>query len=100
MAVPVAVGLFGQAARGGDKALVITNVQNEPEFDPALDAAPGIDPRNMLLRPLVQDGQLFGVLQLINRVGHSGYTSGDVNLINYIAERVAGFVRQSRFGAR
>jgi len=99
-AIPVTAGVFGQAARAGDRALAISNVQLHAGFDPALDTAPGLQARNMLLRPLLQEGQLFGVLQLTNRVGIASYTNEDVNLINYIAERVAAFVRQAKLRGR
>ena len=99
-AIPVAMGLFGNAARGGDKALVVSDATRHPDFDPAFDVAPGVDARTMLLRPLVQEGQLFGVLQLTNKTDGAPYTAEDVNLINYIAERVADFVRQARLRGR
>lgn len=99
-AIPVAMGLFGNAARGGDKALVVHDAPRHPDFDAAFDVAPGIDARTMLLRPLVQEGQLFGVVQLTNKTGGAPYTAEDVNLINYIAERVADFVRQARLRGR
>jgi GAF domain-containing protein len=64
-----------------------------------VDCAPGIEARGMLLRSLVQDGQLFGVMQLINRV-NGQFTNEDVNVINYVAERVADFVRQAKLRGR
>ncbi len=98
-AIPVSAGLFGQGARAGDRALVFHDAQHEPEFDPGVDCAPGIEARGMLLRSLVQDGQLFGVMQLINRV-NGQFTNEDVNVINYVAERVADFVRQAKLRGR
>lgn len=91
-AVPRAAGLFAQAMRSEHNATVIQDVLIEPTFDPKADARPDLEPQNALLRPVVHEHQLLGMLQLINRAGASGFSAQDVSVVNYIAERLADFL--------
>ena len=55
----------------------------EPLFDAAVDSRPGVEARNVLLRPIVHEHQLLGMLQLINRKSADAFTAQDVNVMNY-----------------
>lgn len=90
--VPRAGGLFGKALRTEHQASVFADVLVEPAFNPLIDGRPGLDPRNMLLRPVVHEHQLLGMLQLINRRGSGAFTAQDVHVANYVAERLADFL--------
>ncbi|HEY2736452.1 MAG TPA: GAF domain-containing protein, partial [Polyangiales bacterium] len=94
-AIPRNQGLFGRAARLEHGALLIRNVSEEPDYDPASDGRAGLAAENMLLRPLVHDGRLLGMLQLINRTTGS-FSSPDLHLVNYAADRLAEFLRDAR----
>ena len=68
----------------------------EPPFDPAVDSRVGLDPRNILLRPIVHEHQLLGALQLINSKNRDGFTTQDIHVMNYVAERLAEFLLKAR----
>jgi hypothetical protein len=91
-AVARGAGLFGQAAKAEHNSSVFPNVMVEPLFDTAIDGRPGVDARNVLLRPIVHEHQLLGMLQLLNRNNAAAFSAQDVNVINYVAERLAVFL--------
>lgn len=95
-AVPSHSGLIGIALAEADTTTVIGNVGMEPAFDARSDARPELGARNMLLRPLAMHRQPLGLLQLINRSGDADFSQADVNVINYVAERVAEAVAELR----
>jgi len=90
--VPRTAGLFGQAVRAAHQASVFSDVLVEPAFNPLIDSRPGLDPRNMLLRPVLHELRLLGMLQFINRRGEPTFTTQDIHVANYIAERLADFL--------
>ena len=95
-AIPRASGLFAQAARLEHHASLFKDVFVEPAYDPDIDSRPGLDARNILLRPIVHEHQLLGMLQLINRRGKLEFTPDDAHLVSYVAERLAEFVHNAR----
>jgi hypothetical protein len=99
-AVPRAQGLFGQALRSEHHASVFNDIAVEPAFNPSSDSRPDLEARNGLLRPIVHEHQLLGMLQLINRKGATAFTAQDLSVINYIAERLADFVYAARLRQR
>jgi hypothetical protein len=98
-AVKRSQGLFGLAARAEHTALVIRDVEQEPAYDPDVDGRPGLDTRSVLLRQVVHEGRLMGMLQLINR-SNGAFSAPDVHLVNYTADRLAEFLRDARLRAR
>jgi hypothetical protein len=95
-AVPRTAGLFAQAARLEHHASVFKDLMAEPAYDPAIDSRPGLDAINMLLRPIVFEHQLLGMLQLINRREKPSYTAEDAHLVSYVAERLAEYINNQR----
>jgi GAF domain-containing protein len=89
------VGLFAKAAKLEHAALVIPDLSMDADYDAALEGRQGLIATNMLLRPLTHEGQLLGMLQLINR-STGGFSASDVHLTNYLAERLAEFLQDAR----
>jgi hypothetical protein len=94
--IPRGAGLFGQAVRAEHHSSLFKDVLVEPAFDPAVDSRVGVQPRNALLRPIVHEHQLLGALQLINCKSADGFTAQDIHVMNYVAERLAEFLRKAR----
>ncbi|MET0389835.1 MAG: GAF domain-containing protein [Polyangiales bacterium] len=92
-------GLFGRAARAETSALVIQDMGEAPDYDPGTDGRPGLDAENLLLRPVVHDGRLLGMLQFINRTS-GAFSAPDVHLVNYAADRLGEFLHSARARAR
>lgn len=96
-AAPRTAGLLGIAVRAEDHASVFSNARDRPEFDPGVDGRPGLEPHHIVYRPLVHEGHLMGMLQLVNRAGRDGFSPQDVELVEYLARRLAAFLQESRF---
>jgi hypothetical protein len=94
-ATPRSAGLFGVAGRVEHAAVVIPDARVHPQFNPASDGREGLEVESMMLRPIVDEGQLLGMLQLINRRG-GAFSAGDVHVVNYIGDRLGEFLRQVR----
>lgn len=92
-------GVFGRAARADSHALVIAQMQDAPDYDAEVDGRPGLVAQNMLLRPVVHEGRLLGMLQLINRTT-GAFSAPDLHLVNYTADRLAEFLHAARTRAR
>jgi hypothetical protein len=92
-------GLFGLASRSESHALIVRNIADEPAYEPAVDGRQGLDVQNVLVRQVIHDGRLLGVLQLINRRTGS-FSAPDVHLVNYSADRLSEFLRDARARAR
>lgn len=89
--VPLGGGLVGEVALRDGATAISYQYPDETEstFDAAYDARPGMAVRTLVLRPVRRDGQLLGVLQLINRQGNErAFTRGDLNLVNYVGTRL------------
>jgi hypothetical protein len=95
-AVARGAGLFGQAVQAEHNSSIFPDVMVEPTFNPAVDGRPGMEARNILLRPIVREHALLGVLQLINRRNAEAFSAQDVNVLNYIAEQLAVFLAGAR----
>jgi hypothetical protein len=92
-------GIFSRAARDEHASLVVHHMSEAPDFDPERDGREGLVAENLLFRPVAHEGRLLGMLQLINRT--SGFfTSADVHLVSYIADRLAEYLHQARTRAR
>lgn len=89
-------GLFAAAARSGLDTLVVPDIANEPRYDPDADGRTGLLASNMAYFVLHRGGQLFGMLQIINREGPKGFREGDIAVGSYVANQVTAFLREKR----
>jgi hypothetical protein len=94
-AVSRSLGLLGQAARAEQMSLVIPDVRVQPGYNADVDGRAGMFVDNMLLRSIVHEGQLLGVLQLINRES-GAFQAGDVHVVSYVADGLARFLFEMR----
>ena len=92
-------GVFGRAARADNHALVVADMADAPDYDAEVDGRPGLDVQNMLLRPVVHEGRLLGMLQLINRTT-GAFSAPDLHLVNYTADRLGEFLHAARTRAQ
>ena len=92
-------GLFGVVARSEQSTLVVRDMSEAPNYDPSVDGRPGLAAENLVFRPVMHDGNLLGMLQLINRDGGT-FSAPDVHLVNYTADRLAEFLNEARARAR
>jgi GAF domain-containing protein len=90
------VGLFAAAARSGVDTLIVPDLANEPRYDPDIDGRTDLLASNMAFFVLHRAGQLFGMLQIINREGPKGFREGDIAVGSYVANQVTAFLREKR----
>jgi diguanylate cyclase (GGDEF)-like protein len=83
-------GLAGWVARTGQAALVA-----DPARDPRVEAAGGggrSAPRGLLAAPLVQSGQVVGVLELADRYGGGSFDEADLTRLAAVAIEFAATI--------
>ena len=86
--VPVGQGIVGFVAESR-QPLVVTDAAENKIHLKKIDDAVGFKTRNLVALPILVRGQLYGVLELLNRVGESTYTKQDVEMLTYCADMAA-----------
>ncbi len=86
--IPMGQGIVGHVGESR-QPLVVSNAENNGIHLKSIDAAVGFTTRNLIALPIVVRGQLYGVLELLNRVGEGAYTKHDVEILNYYTEMAA-----------
>lgn len=94
--VPIGHGVAGMVAASGD----IINVEDAyglPYFDSSYDKKFGYTTRSLLCLPIRHfDGGIVGVIQLLNKVGGSRFTSDDVDFLNKLSGHMAMALEKAR----
>ena len=86
--LPPGAGICGHVARSG-KPLIVNDAQNDPRFFSGVDRATGQATRNLLCTCLRSAGNLWGVLELINKSGPEGFDAGDLRVAEAVAPMIA-----------
>ena len=75
--IPLDTGIAGAVARSGEPVRVADAYQ-DPRFNPDMDLATGFKTRAILCLPVRdQDGQIFGVAQLLNPLDGQAFDDAD-----------------------
>jgi GAF domain-containing protein len=86
--VPMGKGVVGHVAEAR-QPLVVNAVEENRVYLKSIQDAVGFEARNLVAVPLMVRGRIYGVLELLNRVGEENYTPADVELLTYLAGIVA-----------
>ena len=86
--VPMGQGIVGYVAESRQPLAVADTAENKIHLK-KIDDAVGFKTRNLVALPILVRGQLYGVLELLNRVGEGGYTKQDIELLTYCADMAA-----------
>ena len=86
--IPMGQGVVGHVAESR-RPLVVSNVAENKMHLKAIQDAIGFEARNLVAVPILIRGRIFGVLELLNRIGEPDYTSADVEILNYACEMAA-----------
>jgi len=81
-------GVAGWVAENG-KPLLIPDAQANPQFNPAVDALSGFVTKSIIAVPLLARGQVYGVIELINKLDESSFTDEDLTVLRIIADFAA-----------
>ena len=91
--VPVGQGIAGSVARSG-RAELVNDVGSDPRWRG--DASDEFDTRAILAVPLVAHGRVVGVLQLLNPVGKSAFSTDDLRRMRLFAGPLANAIENAR----
>jgi GAF domain-containing protein len=83
--IPMGQGVVGHVAESR-RALVVSDVTENQLHLKAIQDAVGFEARNLVAVPIVIRGRVFGVLELLNRVGEKDFSQADVELLSYACE--------------
>jgi len=93
--IPVGHGIVGSVARSG-----VAEVVNDVAADPRWHGDPrGFQTRAILTVPLLVQGAVIGVLQLLNPVGRDRFTAGDLRRMSLFAGILAPPLQNARLYA-
>lgn len=88
-------GIAGWVAQTG-QSINIRDAYSDPRFNPDYDARTGFQTRSILCQPIRnQDGEILGVLQVLNR-RRGPFTPEDENLLSALSAQIAIAIENSR----
>jgi diguanylate cyclase (GGDEF)-like protein len=82
--IPADRGIAGWTYQNG-RAYYSTDVAADPHFDARIDRETAYSTRSLVAIPIRIETEVCGVLELLNRVGASGYGPGDRDLLEIFA---------------
>jgi GAF domain-containing protein len=86
--IPIGQGVVGHVAESR-QPLAVDNVEENRVYLKSVQDAVGFEARNLIAIPIIVRGRVFGVLELLNRVGEENYTRADVDLLTYLCGAIS-----------
>lgn len=94
--VPVGKGIAGKVAETGE-VINVADAYTLPYFDSSYDKKFGYTTRSLLSLPIRHhDGQIVGVIQLLNKSGSSTFGDEDVDFLNKLSGHMAMALENAR----
>ena len=88
-------GIGGWVAAKKDP-LIINDCYNDPRFDKSFDLTTGFHTRNMICVPMINNEDLIGVIQVINKKNNEVFNKEDLQLFEALAVQCAVAIENSR----
>ncbi|ASV12088.1 diguanylate cyclase [Leptospira santarosai] len=70
-------------------SIFVENVRNDPRFSRKVDEKSGFETKTIIAVPMVFRGQVYGVIELVNRFDGSSFTPEDLVILQTIADFTA-----------
>jgi signal transduction protein with GAF and PtsI domain len=86
--VPLGKGIVGHVAESR-QPLSVSNLEESQFHLKSISESVGFKVRNLIALPFIIRGKVYGVLELLNRVGEEAYSPADEELLRYLAEAAA-----------
>lgn len=83
--IPMGQGIAGHAAEAKTLVVVDDALTDEKHLK-SMAKAVGFEVRNLVAMPVLIRGKVFGVIEVINRVGEERFSASDIEVIQYIAD--------------
>jgi GAF domain-containing protein len=93
--VPLGHGIAGLVAATG-QAMAISDAQSDPRHASEIAESVGYKPQSILCVPLSRDGEVTGVLELLDKEGAPSFTAADMEALGLFANLAAVAIEQSR----
>ena len=93
--IPVDQGLAGYVALTGDP-IAVSNVQTDARFKQDFAQSTGYVPRSILATPLISDGQVIGVMEVLDKLDAPAFGLQDMELLGVFAAQAALAIHQSQ----
>jgi len=87
-------GIVGYAAARGE-AIIVRNVKESQYFNPEFDQMTGFETRSVLCVPLISQGQVLGVIEVLNK-RRGEFNNDDLQLLQSIATTVSIAMENAR----
>ncbi len=91
--VPDDRGLAGEVYKT-KKNIIINDIQNDKNFNASVDMGSGYTTKSVLAMPIIgYDGNVLGVIQLINKIdGSSGFSKDDEKILSYVVGHICAYL--------
>lgn len=86
--IPVAKGIAGHVVSTKQPYIMKKNDKDEKQLK-SVDATVGFQTNNLVAIPIIVRGQVYGILELLNRVGDDEFSVKDVELLTFAADTAA-----------
>lgn len=86
--IPMGQGVVGYVAESR-QPIAEQKVEESKMHLKSIPDAVGFKTKNLVAIPIVIRGQIYGVLELLNRLGEPNYSKEDVELLTYLCEMAA-----------
>ena len=96
--IRVGEGIAGSVAASG-KPLIVNNVHRDPRWAKRFDQSTGFLTKAIICVPMRAKGKLIGVLEAINPIGRTKFSSSDVKLFEIFADQAALAIENARLHA-
>lgn len=83
--IPLGQGIVGHVAESR-LPLIVANAEENKQHLRSISSAVGFETHSILCVPIVIRGKVFGVIELLNRIGEVGFGEPDKELLTYVAE--------------
>jgi len=94
--LPKGEGIAGHIFTTGEP-LIIQKVDNDKRFSQRVDKYTGFTTTSIIGVPLKTDKAIFGVIELINKIGGNNFTSVELKILSSIAEYAAIAIERSYY---
>jgi signal transduction histidine kinase len=88
-------GIAGHTAASRD-SVIVNDAPNDPRFFPDADTAAQFTTRNLLAVPMLDRGELIGVLELVNKMGGETFSDLDMHVMEMFASLAATAIVNAR----
>ncbi|MGD8252596.1 MAG: GAF domain-containing protein, partial [Desulfobacterales bacterium] len=87
-------GIAGTVAAKGE-SIIVNDTAKSPHFFAGVDKSTGFETRSVLCVPMVSQGRVIGVIQVLNKI-NGEFVSGDEDLLQSIASSVSIAIENAR----